>query len=76
MTADRFFRIPGRTRRRMRLSLGVRVLLIGHRTHDHLLLYPPASLDVLCAAALRLSRRPDSDRVEPAHGIGGHSRRR
>ncbi|WP_156371100.1 AbrB/MazE/SpoVT family DNA-binding domain-containing protein [Nocardia arizonensis] len=54
MTADQFFRIPVRLRRRSRLPLGVRVLLIGHRTHHLLLVYPPAALDVLCAEGLRL----------------------
>ncbi|WP_329408245.1 hypothetical protein OG563_38590 [Nocardia vinacea] len=49
-----YFRIPYRLRRQVSLFVGDRTLLIGHRTRKQLLIHPPAALDELCAASLRL----------------------
>ncbi|MEV6336573.1 hypothetical protein AB0M12_17860 [Nocardia vinacea] len=49
-----YFRIPYRLRRQVSLFVGDRALLIGHRARKQLLIHPPAALDELCAASLRL----------------------
>ncbi|WP_051174955.1 hypothetical protein [Nocardia exalbida] len=54
MTEGGYFRVPYRLRRRVSLSIGQRALLIGHRTRRALLIHPPAALEELCAASLRL----------------------
>ncbi|MFF0532789.1 hypothetical protein ACFYT3_31000 [Nocardia amikacinitolerans] len=54
MTEGGYFRVPYRLRRRVSLLIGQRVLLIGHRSRRVLLIHPPAALDELCAASLRL----------------------
>ncbi|WP_406274572.1 hypothetical protein OH799_01435 [Nocardia sp. NBC_00881] len=54
ITTGGFFRVPYRLRRRVSLFIGDRTLLIGHRTRNQLLIHPPAALDELCAASLRL----------------------
>ncbi|MEV4233574.1 hypothetical protein AB0J47_00140 [Nocardia sp. NPDC049737] len=54
IAAGGYFRIPYRLRRQMSLFVGDRTLLIGHRTRNQLLIHPPAALDQLCAASLRL----------------------
>ncbi|MBF6222634.1 hypothetical protein IU479_31570 [Nocardia abscessus] len=54
ITAGGYFRIPYRPRRQASLFIGNRALLIGHRTHNRLLIYPPAALGELSAASLRL----------------------
>jgi hypothetical protein len=54
MTEGGYFRVPYRLRRRVSLSIGQRTLLIGHRTRRALLIHPPAALEELCAASLRL----------------------
>ncbi|MGY1898312.1 hypothetical protein [Nocardia gipuzkoensis] len=54
MTAGGYFRVPYRLRRRVSLLIGQRTLLIGHRTRRVLLIHPPAALEELCAASLRL----------------------
>ncbi|MEU7768214.1 hypothetical protein AB0B25_24285 [Nocardia sp. NPDC049190] len=40
------------------LLVGDRTLLIGHRTRNQLLIHPPAALDELRAASLRLTGPP------------------
>ncbi|WP_159930105.1 MULTISPECIES: hypothetical protein [Nocardia] len=54
MTEGGYFRVPCRLRRRVGLLIGQRALLIGHRSRRVLLIHPPAVLDELCAASLRL----------------------
>ncbi|MGY1943902.1 hypothetical protein [Nocardia asiatica] len=54
MTEGGYFRVPYRLRRRVGLLIGQRTLLIGHRSRRALLIHPPAALDELCAASLRL----------------------
>ncbi|WP_083864698.1 hypothetical protein [Nocardia brevicatena] len=54
ITADGFFRVPFRQRRRVHLFVGDRVLLIGRRSSGRLLLYPPAALNNLLGARLAL----------------------
>ncbi len=54
LTAEGYFRIPYRLRRRAQLSIGNRVLLIGHRVSERLLVHTPGQLDSLLAASLRL----------------------
>ncbi len=57
MTADGYFRVPFRQRRRVGLSIGDRVLVTGRRSHGRLLLLPPAALSTLLAARLALLDR-------------------
>ncbi|MGK8489645.1 hypothetical protein [Nocardia asiatica] len=54
MTQGGYFRVPYRLRRRVGLLIGQRTLLIGHRSRRALLIHPPAALEELCAASLRL----------------------
>ncbi|WP_433621040.1 hypothetical protein [Nocardia sp. CA-120079] len=54
IAAGGYFRIPYRLRRQVSLFVGDRTLLIGHRARKQLLIHPPAALDELCAASLRL----------------------
>lgn len=54
IAAGGYFRIPYRLRRRASLFVGDRTLPIGHRARKQLLIHPPATLDGLCAASLRL----------------------
>lgn len=54
VAAGRYFRIPYRLRRQVSLFIGDRALLIGHRSRNQLLILPPAALDQLCAASLKL----------------------
>ncbi|WP_280508451.1 hypothetical protein [Nocardia flavorosea] len=50
VTADRYFRIPFRQRRRVGLLIGQRVLLAGRRSRDQLLIYPPSTAGRVLAA--------------------------
>lgn len=54
MTEGGYFRVPYRLRRRVGLLIGQRTLLIGHRSRRVLLIHPPAALEELRAASLRL----------------------
>jgi hypothetical protein len=54
IAAGGYFRVPYRLRRQVGLLVGDRTLLIGHRIRNQLLIHPPAALDELCAASLRL----------------------
>ncbi|MGQ4619565.1 hypothetical protein [Nocardia sp. R7R-8] len=54
MTEGGYFRVPYRLRRRVGLLIGQRTLLIGQRSRRALLIHPPAALEELCAASLRL----------------------
>ncbi|WP_280247039.1 hypothetical protein [Nocardia abscessus] len=51
ITAGGYFRIPYRLRRQASLFIGKRALLIGHRTHNRLLNYPPAMTSLTASAA-------------------------
>ncbi|WP_280203031.1 hypothetical protein [Nocardia cyriacigeorgica] len=54
VTADGYFRVPYRQRRRLRLSIGDRVLLMGHRARKRLLVHTPASVEAGLADSARL----------------------
>ncbi|WP_280249570.1 hypothetical protein [Nocardia abscessus] len=54
MTEGGYFPIPYRLRHRIGLLIGQRTLLIRHRSRRVLLIHPPAALDELYAASLRL----------------------
>ncbi|MEV0769660.1 hypothetical protein [Nocardia salmonicida] len=54
MTGAGFLRIPFRTRRRVGLMDGDRVLLMAHRTLRGLLIHPPAVLDNMTGQSRRL----------------------
>ncbi|MEV0760431.1 hypothetical protein [Nocardia sp. NPDC050435] len=55
----RSLRVPFRQRRRVGLSIGDRVLLVGRRSGQRLAIHPPAALDELFTPSLRsLERRP------------------
>ncbi|BDT85631.1 hypothetical protein FMUAM8_13950 [Nocardia cyriacigeorgica] len=57
VTADRYFRIPFRQRRRVGLLIGQRVLLAGRRSRDQLLIHPPSTTARVLAAQLALLDR-------------------
>ncbi|BDT87259.1 hypothetical protein FMUAM8_30230 [Nocardia cyriacigeorgica] len=57
VTADGYFRVPYRQRRRLRLFLGDRVLLMGHRARKRLLVHTPASIETGLADSARLVAR-------------------
>ncbi|MGW4371547.1 hypothetical protein ACWEKT_38530 [Nocardia takedensis] len=56
----RYFRVPYRARRRVRLAIGDRVLLIAHRTSRRLVIHPPTVLDELCAPSLAVVSEADA----------------
>ncbi|OXR40184.1 hypothetical protein B7C42_07766 [Nocardia cerradoensis] len=60
ITADGYFRVPFRQRRRVGLLTGDRVLLTSRRDDSRLLLHPPAAVATLLAARVTLL-----DRVNP-----------
>lgn len=57
VTVQEFFRVPYRLRRRVSLFIGDRVLLIGRRSRNLLAVHPPAAMDELFAASMRLLER-------------------
>ncbi|MFI9537661.1 hypothetical protein ACIG56_31020 [Nocardia fusca] len=57
VTADRYFRIPFRQRRRVALLIGQRVLLAGRRSREQLLIHPPFTAGRALAAQLALLDR-------------------
>lgn len=57
VTADEFFRIPFRFRRRVNVFVGDRVPLIGRRSKNRLAVHPPAAMDELFDASIRLLER-------------------
>ena len=57
VTADRYFRIPYRQRRRVGLLIGQRVLLAGRRSRKQLLIHPPSTTGRVLATQLALLDR-------------------
>ncbi len=55
VTADGYFRVPYRQRRMLNLSIGDRVLLMGHRARKRLLVHTPASVEAGLADSARLA---------------------